>query len=305
MKGRWRRIDRLPLDTSLAPWAASHAALPITEARGDGTWNLYLSMRDGDGRARIGRSRLLLQPVPRLEPLEPEPVLDLGLLGAFDDSGVTSSCLVTTDNRRYLYYTGWSRGVTVPFYLAAGVAVSVDCGRFQRVSLAPLLDRSAVDPFLTASPHVLVEGSRWRMWYVSGTAWSPTPDGPKHAYHIRYAEASDAFEWRRLGQISVDYADPDEYAFARPCVLRDPDVYRMWYAVRGTAYRIGYAESIDGLTWRRLDDHRGLLPAADGWDAEMVAYPWVFDAGGSRYMLYNGNGFGRTGVGLAVWDTQS
>ena len=143
------------------------------------------------------------------------------------------------------------------------------------------------------------------MWYVSGTAWSATPDGPKHAYHIRYAEASDALEWRRLGHVSIDYAGRDEYAFARPCVLRDPDVYRMWYAVRGTAYRIGYAESVDGLTWRRLDDHRGLLPGAEGWDSEMVAYPWVFDAEGSRYMLYNGNGFGRTGVGLAVWDAQS
>ena len=26
---------------------------------------------------------------------------------------------------------------------------------------------------------------------------------------------------------------------------------------------------------------------------------------GRRFMLYNGNGFGRTGVGLAVWKAQS
>ena len=32
----------------------------------------------------------------------------------------------------------------------------------------------------------------------------------------------------------------------------------------------------------------------------MVEYPCVFDWDGRRYMLYNGNGYGRTGVGLAL-----
>ena len=77
---------------------------------------------------------------------------------------------------KYLFFTGWSRGVTVPFYLAAGVAISDDDGRtFRRVSLGPLLDRNAVDPYLTASPFVLVDKSGWRMWYVSGTGWEPSP----------------------------------------------------------------------------------------------------------------------------------
>ena len=32
----------------------------------------------------------------------------------------------------------------------------------------------------------------------------------------------------------------------------------------------------------------------------MMAYPYVFEHGGDRYMLYNGNGYGKTGIGLAV-----
>lgn len=302
MTGRWRRLGRLALDASAAPWAATHAALPIAEAIDEGAWNIYLSARDDDGRARIGRSRLTLHPSPRLAPLEAQPVLDLGPLGTFDDSGVTAASLVQANGRRYLYYTGWSRGVTVPFYLAAGVAVSDGGLPFRRVSLAPLLDRNAVDPFLTASPHVLVDDRQWRMWYVSGTAWSPAPNGPRHAYHIRYAESADGVTWQRDGHVCIDYATPEEHAFARPCVVRDADTYRMWYAVRGNAYRIGYAESTDGREWCRLDDHRGLVPEGDGWDAEMVEYPWVFDAEGSRYMLYNGNDYGKTGVGIAVWE---
>ncbi len=300
MTGSWRRLGRLPLDTSAAPWARTHAALPVIEAAGP-AWNVYLSLRDAEGRARIGRTRLVLEPEPALAPLEPEPALDLGELGAFDDNGVTSSCLAAQDGRRYLFYTGWSRGVTVPFYLAAGVAVSDRGGRFVRQSRGPLLDRSAGDPLLTASPWVIVEPDRWRMWYISATAWRRTADGPRHDYHVRYAESPDGRHWIRPGHVCLDYAAPDEHAFARPCVVPEAGGYRMWFAVRGDRYRIEYAESADGLRWQRHRDARGLEPAGAGWDGEMVEYPAVFDWGSRRYMLYNGDGYGLTGVGLAVW----
>jgi hypothetical protein len=74
----------------------------------------------------------------------------------------------------------------------------------------------------------------------------------------------------------------------------------MWYSFRGQAYRIGYAESEDGRQWKRLDSHVGIDVSTTGWDSEMIEYPFVFDHKGQRYMLYNGNGFGKTGFGLAV-----
>ncbi len=74
----------------------------------------------------------------------------------------------------------------------------------------------------------------------------------------------------------------------------------MWYAFRGERYRIGYAESADGRRWTRLDGHAGIDVSASGWDSESIEYPHVFDHGGRRYMLYNGNGYGKTGFGLAV-----
>lgn len=296
----WSRLGRLPLETSAAPWASSHAALPIVEPADGSSFHVYLSLRDTEGRARIGRTTLRMGARPEFTPLEPDPVLDLGMLGAFDDSGVTTSSLVTVAERRTLYYTGWMRGVTVPFYLAAGVAVSDGSGPFERVSQAPLLDRSEIDPFLTASPFVMVDDGRWRMWYVSATGWQPTPSGPRHYYHIKYADSADGVAWHRQGTVAIDYGSPEEYAFARPMVVRDASGYRMWYAVRGARYRIGYAESPDGIRWTRHDE-QGLAAGDALWESEMVEYPWVFDHDGRRYMLYNGNDYGKTGVGLAIW----
>jgi hypothetical protein len=301
--GAWRRLGRLEMDTrAAAAWAATHAALPVLEPLDDARWRLYVSVRDREGRARIGQAVFTMEPAPALTALEPEPVLDLGALGTFDDSGVTSSCIVRRDRRRYLFYTGWTRGVTVPFYLAAGLAISDDNDPFRRASEAPLLERTAIDPYLTASPFVLVEPDRWRMWYVSGSGWEATDSGPRHRYHLRYAESADGTRWHRPGTVCLDYKSAEEHAFARPCVLQDCGTYRMWFASRGDRYRIGYAESTDGVRWARLPDECGLQPSIEGWDSQMVEYPFVFEWRDRRYMLYNGNEYGRTGVGLAVWE---
>ena len=87
-----------------------------------------------------------------------------------------------------------------------------------------------------------------------------------------------------------------------PACLKEDGIYKMWYSYRGQSYRIGYAESADGIRWERKDDLVGLDVSTSGWDSEMIEYPFVFDHGSRRYMLYNGNGFGRSGLGLAVLD---
>jgi hypothetical protein len=123
---------------------------------------------------------------------------------------------------------------------------------------------------------------------------------PRHHYHIRYAESADGVHWHREGRVAIDYASPGEYAMGRPCVVRQGGLYRMWFSARGAAYRLAYAESPDGLTWTRKDAEGGLPPSVQDWDSEMTAYPFVFEHGGRLHMLYNGNGYGRSGVGHAV-----
>jgi hypothetical protein len=295
----WRKCGRLCEGAGGAPWAETHSALPVVDRHADGRHRIYFSARDARSRARIGWADVDVSR-PESWTVAGTPSIDLGMLGAFDDSGVTSSCLVTHGGTKYLFYTGWSLGVTVPFYLGAGLAVSEDNGTsYRRFSPAPILERSPIDPLLTASPWVLVEAGIWRMWYVSGVDWSFRDGSPRHRYHVRYAESRDGLQWSRRGIVCIDFKSDDEYAIARPCVLRDSDRYRMWYSCRGARYRIGYAESTDGVVWRRLDDEAGIDVSASGWDSEMIAYPCVFDVDGRRLMLYNGNDYGRTGIGVA------
>lgn len=295
---RWERRG-LIFEPEDKGWMKSHAALPIAHALGDRT-RVYFSGRDEKSRARIGYFELDMREPGRILRVSDRPVLDLGELGTFDDSGVTGSCLVPHDGKLYLYYSGWSLGVTVPFYFYVGLAVSEDGGEtFERVSKAPVLERNAVDPYLTASPSVLIEDGRWRMWYVSCSRWELVNGQPRHYYHIRYAESRNGIDWERRGHVAVDFKDASEYAMARPCVIKEDGRYKMWFCARGDAYRLAYAESPDGLMWTRMDEAVALHPAPAAWETEMQAYPEVFDAAGSRWLLYNGNGYGRSGIGLA------
>jgi hypothetical protein len=122
-----------------------------------------------------------------------------------------------------------------------------------------------------------------------------------YQFALKYAESADGLHWQRHGEVALPCRIPGEDAVARPHVIREGGGYRMWYSrKKGPNYRLGYAESDDGRAWRRLDDQAGLQVTPGGWDSDMVAYAFVFDHDGQRYMLYNGNGYGRTGFGLAV-----
>lgn len=130
----------------------------------------------------------------------------------------------------------------------------------------------------------------------------------KHYYHIKYAESLNGINWQKNGTICIDFKNDLEYALARPCVLKHKGIYKMWYSYRAgeknTTYRIGYAESLDGISWKRMDEKMSLSVSENGWDSEMICYGFVFEYKDRLYMLYNGNGYGKTGIGLAVLEEE-
>jgi hypothetical protein len=74
----------------------------------------------------------------------------------------------------------------------------------------------------------------------------------------------------------------------------------MWFSHKGKDYRIGYAESKDGLSWTRKDHEVGIDVTPGSFDSEMIEYGDVFIHQGRKYMFYNGNEYGKFGIGLAV-----
>lgn len=297
---RWERLGHIFSPNGQVEWLSSHAAVPIAENIGGDFFKIYFSSRDRSNRSFTGAVVVDISRPNVVLDLSLNPVLSPGRLGEFDDSGAMATWLVNYQGRRYMYYIGWNLAVTVPFRNSIGLAISECADNFMRYADGPLIDRTLTEPHFCASCCVIPGDDIWRMWYLSCTGWKVGPRGPEHEYHIKYAESTDGITWKRDGTIAIDYANPSEYAISRPSVICENGIWKMWYSVRGLSYRIGYAESIDGKQWDRMDSHVGISVSSGGWDSEMIEYPFVFDHKGCRYMLYNGNGYGRTGFGIAV-----
>lgn len=299
---KWRKLGLVYVPTGEQPWAVSHAYLPTPEVRDDGTIDVYFSALDAAKRGRIGCVQLSGTDPRRVLRASGSPLLDLGELGTFDDSGVNPSAVIRVNGETRLYYLGWQRGLSVPYQIFLGLATRHhDSAPFTRWSPVPVLERTRDEPFFRSAATIVPTSDGYRMWYVSVRRWlAGEPLTPE--YVIRSAVSADGLSWQAEEGISIDFASPDEFGFGRPWVLRDPDRWRMWYSIRSRSrpYRLGYAESPDGRVWTRLDDRVGISSSPEGWDSEMLCFGSVVDAGGERYLFYNGNRHGATGFGVAV-----
>jgi hypothetical protein len=291
-------------------WMVSHAQVPLVDRVDDNTLRIYFGTRDKHNRTVTTYIEVEAENPSHVSYVHDQPVLGLGELGCFDDCGAMPSWIVDRGSLKYLYYTGWNTSTTVPYRNSIGLALSKDGGRtFERAFKGPLLDRTQYEPHFCAVPCVLVEEGTWRMWYLSGVRWDVFDGKPEPRYHIKYAESDDGINWNRKGIVCIDFKSESEAGIVRPSVIKDGEVYRMWYSYRGLenyrtdknkSYRIGYAESENGIEWIRKDQDLGLDVSESGWDSEMVAYPYFYADATRKYMFYNGNGFGRSGIGYAV-----
>ena len=303
----WRKLGLIYAPGGKFGWAQKYAMPPTADVIDDGrTIRVYFAALDDEQYGRVGYVDLDAADPTRILCESREPVLDLGELGTFDDSGVNPSCILNVGGEKYFYYIGWQRAERVPYMLFAGLATG-NGRKFVKLSRVSMLDRTDAEPFSRTAPCVILENGLFKMWYWSCTNWTHTGDLLHYNNVIRYLESSDGKTWNGVGEICLAPDAPGDYSIGRPWVVRDADVYRMWYSIRSstveTPYRIGYAESTDGRAWTRKDDEAGIAPSESGWDSEMVCYPCVVDAAGKRYMFYNGNRHGSTGFGCAVLES--
>lgn len=280
----------------------TYASLPVVEQKDENIFRIYFSPRDSQNKSHIAYFEIDINVPKKILKISEKPVMKPGKLGAFDDSGVMASSIVNHNNKKFLYFLGWNQRVSVPYSNAVGLAISHDNGEtFERLFDGAIIDRSSTEPYFTASCEVKIENNLWRMWYLSCTGWKMRDNLASPFYHIKYSESEDGISWKRDGKVCIDYKNEDEWATATPRVRKEDNIYKMWYSYRGKKpYRIGYAESEDGISWKRKDEEVGIDVSSEGWDSEMIEYPFVFEHRDSKYMLYNGNEFGKHGLGIAI-----
>jgi beta-1,2-mannobiose phosphorylase / 1,2-beta-oligomannan phosphorylase len=145
-------------------------------------------------------------------------------------------------------------------------------------------------------PYVLVDDDGLTMWYSA--------HGDKQVVIAR-ATSSDGINWNRQGVVLPPSLPWEKAALMCPSVLRDDHGrYHMWYS-GGERYEpdaIGYATSVNGVDWTRVQEAPVLRPAGDeSWESDRVAGAHVFRQGEWLYAAYIGfaNGFEDSAIGIA------
>lgn len=304
----WIKKGKLLEINNNSEWMNAYATLPVFYPVDENIFRIYFSTRDKQGKSYPAYA-VYDRHTWELMELSANPILEWGGVGSFDENGIMCSSLIKSDNKVYMYYIGWNQKVTVHYQVSIGLAISNDGGKtFEKYSAGPIMDRDIWDPIFCTTPFVLKEGSLWKMWYSSCTEWSVGNKKIEPFYNIRYAESSDGIIWRKDSKEPCIRYETGMEAITRPWVIKEANLYKMWYSYRRgykyrenkeEAYRIGYAESEDGVLWQRKDDRAGINTSESGWDSQMICYNSVFEEKGEKYMLYNGNMFGKTGFGIA------
>lgn len=284
------------------PWAKHSALQPTPCLMDDDLLRIFVGFRDDSGVGRIGFVDVNPDNPGEVLRVSEKPVLDIGLPGTFDDNGVIPCAIVRRGSELFLYYAGYQLGSKVRFLAFGGLARSCDGETFVRSSNVPVLDRTSGEFLFRAIHSMFYEDGVWKTWYGAGNEYLQTEEKALPKYNVRYIESKDGITFAGEGRVCIDTQGADEYRIGRPWVIRHDGIYKMFYSIgtRSKIFRLGYAESRDGIHWVRMDDRMGLDVSSSGWDSQMICYPSVLENKGRVYLFYNGNSYGRSGFGYAI-----
>lgn len=282
-------------------WHHNSALQPTPFSLNEETIRLFCGFRDNKGVSRIGYVDVLADNPAIILKVSPQPVLDIGLPGTFDDNGVVPCAIVKKEKEIFLYYAGYQIMEKVRFQVFSGLAISQDEGEtFTRYQNTPILERTH-DEFLFRVIHTLFwsEGV-WKVWYGAGSHFIQGKNKSLPVYNIRYMESTDGIHFPKVGELAIDIEN-DEFRVGRPFVIQNEASYQMYFAAatQRSPYRLAYAESDDGRNWQRKDDKIRLHYESTDFDSEMSSYPAVVGHKNKQYLFYNGNNYGYAGFGYA------
>jgi hypothetical protein len=305
MMRRWKKLGQIyiPSKNNRHPKLVSHAANPLPVHLEGDIYRVFYSGRDLSNRSSVGAVDIDFAQCKVIYE-HYSPFFEYGPKGSFFADGVSIGNVYKADDVRYMLFMGWQnpkkehwRGDIGRLILAPDLTLQLD-------SPDPFMSCDETDPISLSYPWVQQSSqSGFDMWYGSTLNWDAGNGEMLHVIH--HAFSNDGHQWHRSG-LAGPFELGRAQAFSRPTVVQNwLGDFEMWFSYRsgsGEKYRIGYATSENGANWTLDLDAAGIDVSEAGWDSEMIEYPFVFDHAGTRFMLYNGNGYGESGFGLAVLD---
>ncbi len=296
---QWNKLGEIFIVNNPNSELTNYASNPLPVHLRENIYRIFYSGRNSENRSSIGFADLDIEN-GRIISYPKEPVLKYGGENTFYSDGISLGNKIEIQNKSYILFMGWQRFKDKHWRGEIGKLELIGNDKLKICSENPIISIDKEDEISLSYPFITFHDNQYKMWYGSTIKWDS--EGQEMIHVIKYATSKDSITWQKHG-IAVPYELGIAQAFSRPSVIIDDFGFHIWYSYRGgngMKYRIGYAFSSNGINWVRQHNHTGIDVSENGWDSQMICYPAVFDHNGKRYMLYNGNDYGKTGFGLAI-----
>lgn len=304
MSHRWIKLGHIyqPEQKGRHEKLLTHAANPLPVHLDGNIYRVFYNGRDHRNRSSVGAVDIDIAHCKVIH-THHAPFFEYGPTASFFADGVSIGNCYKVGDIRYMSFMGWRNPVGEHWRGVIGRLIVTPELTLEFTDNEPLMDSNPIDPLSLSYPWIYSSNEGFDMWYGSTLTWDAGNGEMLHVIH--HASSLDGDHWRRHGCV-VPFELGRAQAFSRPTVVADGHGgLDMWFSYRGGGgepYRIGYAHSVDGRAWTLMLEQAGISVSDGGWDSAMIEYPYVFDHDGRRYMLYNGNGYGKSGFGMAVLD---
>lgn len=220
-----------------------------------------------------------------------------GVENSYFSHGISIGQLFSLNGEICLSVMGWKNPEDRHWEGRIGYIPLDEDGNLTKLSTHPWMDLDQEDPISLSYPAVFEDADSKSIWYGSTYTWD---SGNGEMVHV-LKEAKLAHDGRVIkGDKIMPYVLGSAQAFSRPAIVRIENILLMAYSYRGntTKYRIGFMQIGDMSTASHLNGITPFLTSNNSWESEMVEYPSFFYLNDQLYMLYNGNSFGKTGIGV-------
>ena len=132
-------------------------------------------------------------------------------------------------------------------------------------------------------PSVILDNGIYKMWYSGHN---------NYYWSIGYAVSLDGINWFKYPYnpiLTWDNNVSNPRHFITPSVLKDGDIYKMWFTSSFTDHNdgdftIGYAASSNGISWSNINYRQ--LTSSQNWDNIGLTHPNIIKINNTYYLYY-------------------
>ena len=297
----WRIVSRLICpNREDYPWE-SHASLPTVLKLSDDIVRVFFSPRTKNKShvAYFDADLSLINTSKNcIINFSDQSVLAPGQSGDERESGIMPSQAVIVDNQIVLTTCCWLENKLYP-YSQKIYRFNLNSKNLKIEHKEELDQKYHTEHYRTNPFNYCDDRFKINSW-VSGIEWVKD----MHQFSSVYTIQMELFDKRN--KVSSSYQVPlgKFCAICRPIIFKESETnFKLYFSARTNKsdYKI-YSSNF--YPNKYFSPAELILEPDTGsdWCNEMVEYPFVFDCGINRYMMFCGNNYGATGLGLAVYE---